>query len=78
MSRKKDEERKREAAADWLAMTPRDHLDQAADIWGTIIGTPGGVGDRLTALAHAQTHLLAGLLKLKVAESRAERIGPKA
>lgn len=69
MSRRKDRERS-QAAADWMAMTPGEHLDQAADIWGVIIGAPvTGDRERLAALTHAQTHLLAGLLKLQLAGS---------
>ena len=53
-------------ANEWLAMTPRDHLDQAADIYRTVLASPHDAVIRGGQLAHAQTHLLAGLLKTQL------------
>ncbi len=66
MRKKKLAKTAKQHANEWMAMTPRDHLDQAADIFGTVLGNPHDAVLHGGQLAHAQTHLLAGLLKTQL------------
>ncbi len=66
MRKKKIEKSRKEYAAEWSAMTPRQHFDQAAEVVGVVLAVGDTPAIRGANLAHAQTHLLAGLLKIQL------------
>jgi hypothetical protein len=68
MSKKKEiqetQNRMKEYRAEWLALTPQGHLEEAASEMGFWLTAGGALDDLLVAYTQVQTHLLAGLLKL--------------
>ena len=53
--------------AQWHAMRPKQHLDQASAIVAAVLQRGAKPTIRTASLAHAQTHLLAGVLKSEIA-----------
>jgi hypothetical protein len=66
MRKKKLAKTRRDYTNEWLAVTPQEHLIQAAEVVGAVLAEGDAAPVRGTNLAHAQTHLLAGLLKTQL------------
>ena len=66
MKKKRLEKTRQSYANEWMAMKPEEHLNQAAAVVGAVLAVGDTAPMRGANLAHAQTHLLAGLLKTQL------------
>lgn len=66
MRKKKLERTSRDYSNEWLGLSPQDHLNQPAAVIGAVLAEGDDAVTRGGQLAHAQTHLLAGVLKTQL------------